>query len=360
MADNSRIEWTEATWNPVTGCSKVSQGCKNCYALRDWPRLAAPRPKPNIYTGRAFTDVRCHPERLGEPWHWRRGRRVFVNSMSDLFHESVPFEFIASVFAIMGVTTRHTYQVLTKRPQRMLDFFAWVHEEFPPTSFGAYDRIYDHFPKHIPWEGMKVYRHGYDNCGPTYPFPNVWLGVSVEDQDTANERIPLLLQTPAAVRWISAEPLLGPIDLEHIQWPEKHKVDVLRRGAWDLPGWVAGFTNHSDMNGIDWVVVGGESGPNARPMHPDWARWLRNQCQAAGVPFFFKQWGEWANYVNSNEQRASMSHWMLRDGRVTSIEDDLNDFFDEAGARLIGRVGKKAAGRTLDGRTWEEYPTCPA
>lgn len=195
MSDKTKIEWTDATWNPVTGCAKVSQGCKNCYALRDWSRLSA---MPNtIYHGRLFTDVMCHPERLGQPFRWARPRRIFVNSMSDLFHPDVPFEFIAAVFWVMGVTSLHTYQVLTKQPARMLEFFQWVTE-------GAIifddDRISSHMPENIEWKPSSSSRGGYDTCGPLYPYPNIWLGVSIEDQATANERIPQLLQTPAAVR----------------------------------------------------------------------------------------------------------------------------------------------------------------
>lgn len=344
MSDKSRIEWTEATWNCVTGCSKVSQGCKNCYALRDWPRLAAPRPKPNIYTGRAFTDVHCHPERLDQPLRWRKPRRVFVNSMSDIFHEDIPDDFIQAVFSTMARCPQHTFQVLTKRPERM---------EYLLTTWGN--------------QGLTLRE------GRGVVLPNVWLGVSVEDQDTANERIPLLLQTPAAVRWISAEPLLGPVLLTTIHclsgW-----LDVLngwrdiKRAHRDSEQWIE--------NRIDWVVVGGESGPNARPMHPDWARWLRNQCQAAGVPFFFKQWGEWKPQVEYyDDEHPDRDEWCdiaCEDPRVRLITHAGHDWAvgvpgkgrhdgqPPEGTWIIERTGKKTAGRELDGRTWEEYPTCPA
>lgn len=298
MSDKTGIEWTEATWNPVTGCTKVSQGCKHCYAEREWARLSA-NPKATAYFGRAFGDVKCHPERLDQPLRWKRPRRIFVNSMSDLFHEDVPCGFIDRVFAIMAQSPQHTFQVLTKRPERMLEYMThpvrlnmWADANIPLISSVWGD----------------------------FPLPNVWLGVSVEDQDTADERIPLLLQTPAAVRWVSAEPLLGPVDLEF--------------GEIDIALEKDGFGNSAILGGIDWVVVGGESGPKARPMHPDWARSLRDQCAASGVPFLFKQWGEFApNWFNDDDgEKIPGSEW-------------------------IDRMGKKMAGRLLDGFQHDGYPS---
>ena len=322
MSDKTGIEWTDATWNPVTGCTKLSQGCKNCYAKHQaWPRLSA---MPNtVYTGREFEDVMCHPERLDQPLCWTKPRLIFVNSMSDLFHEDVPFEFIASVFWVMSVTTRHTYQVLTKRPQRMLEFFKWVDE-----GAGAFpdDRISDCAPDEIAWKPATGSRSGYDNCGPAFPYENVWLGVSVEDQDSADERIPLLLQAPAAVRWISAEPLLGGVNLERVEL-NGGRFDALRGGP----------VSAADWPGINWVVVGGESGANARPMHVDWARSIRDQCAAANVPFLFKQWGEWAPYDRSRV-----------DGEALATPCSLDV--------PMQRVGKKSAGRLLDGVQHDGYP----
>ena len=320
MADKSGIEWTDATWNPVTGCTKVSQGCKFCYAKHQaWPRLAA---TPNtVYTGREFEQVRCHPERLDQPLRWTKPRMIFVNSMSDLFHDDVPFEFIADVFAVMACTTRHTYQVLTKRPQRMLEFFKWAEEDY-----SGWPEAIDPTKVWPQWEPCRNGRGGYDNCGPAWPLENVWLGVSVEDQAAADERIPLLLQTPAAVRWVSAEPLLGPVRLNELDLGPELSLDAL-----------SGIEVMSEVPAsvprLDWVVVGGESGPNARPMHPDWARSLRDQCQAAGVPFLFKQWGEFAPNWHNDEhgQKIEGSEWM-------------------------DRMGKKSAGRLLDGIQHDGYP----
>ena len=286
----------DATWNPVTGCTKVSQGCKHCYAERDWQRLQhLPR-----FKGRAFTDVVCHPERLDQPIRWAKPRRIFVNSMSDLFHEEVPTGFIDEVFAVMALATQHTFQVLTKRPERMRDYML---DPAMNNRFGmARARIF--------------YAHSVCDCdvwmsGQQFrPLPNVWLGVSVEDQATANDRIPLLLQTPAAVRWISAEPLLGPIDLEMMR-----VASDLGEGQpylSPLRGYVSdGHGDTCNVDRIDWVVVGGESGPKARPMHPQWVRDLRRQCDAAGVAFLLKQNGEFASV---SEAEGFGAHFTFPDG----------------------------------------------
>jgi len=284
MADKSKIEWTNSTWNPVTGCDKVSQGCKNCYAEREWARLSARRiissPDPlsgahtiarNVYEGRKFTDVQCHPERLDQPLRWRKPRRIFVNSMSDLFHEDVPDDFIDLVFRIMALCQWHTFQILTKRPERMRAFFASQPPQRTITLPG------EHFIYH-------------------FPLPNVWLGISAEDQATADERIPLLLQTPAAVRWISAEPLLGPIDLRKLNLGNRITLDGLTgfHCGYAGPGTYEQTLNDlptlpGPTNQINWVVAGGESGPGARPSEIEWFYSLRDQCAAAGVPFFMKQ-----------------------------------------------------------------------
>ena len=276
MGDRSAIEWTDATWNPVTGCSHVSEGCRHCYAetlsLRmGWSKK--PWTAPN-----SAENVVLHPDRLDQPLRWRTPRRIFVNSMSDLFHEQIPDEFIDRVFKRMQRARQHIFQILTKRPQRMRDYLM---SQVP-----------------VPWGGF------------SFPEPwgkHIWMGVSVEDQRAADERIPLLVNTPAAVRFISAEPLLGPINL-----------GVVGSGPWRNAltgcGYRAGphGIEHMDqVRPLDWVIVGGESGHGARPMDAAWARSIRDQCVAAGIPYFFKQWG--------------------------------------------GRAAK-AGGRELDGRTWDEMP----
>ncbi len=292
MSDKSAIEWTDATWNPVTGCTKVSQGCKHCYAEREWPRLAAPREKPNIYTGRAFTDVMCHPEKLNIPLRWAKPRRIFVNSMSDLFHESVPDEFIDKVFASMALCPQHTFQVLTKRPKRMHDYLT---EELGDRIAAAGEKFVDegvltsqqHADRAHYYTDVSDQERHWHSIYSRWPLPNVWLGVSVEDQVTADERIPLLLQTPAAVRWVSAEPLLSEINLRAIDLGDLYWLNALTSDVRIM--FDGGMPAAPRFGKLDWVVAGGESGPKARPMHPDWVRSLRDQCQAAGVPFFFKQ-----------------------------------------------------------------------
>lgn len=234
MAVSSSIEWTGSTWNPVTGCTKVSAGCRNCYAERMARRLQA-MGQPNYRNGFRVT---LHPRILNLPMTWKRPRTIFVNSMSDLFHENVPTAFIEKVFGVMVGAWWHRFQVLTKRSERLLDMSAT-----------------------LPWS------------------PNIWMGVTVENADVSF-RIDHLRKTGAYIKFLSVEPLLGPLPT-------------------------------LDLSGIDWVIVGGESGPGARYIDPAWATDIRDQCNAAGVPFFFKQWGG---------------------------------------------TSKKRAGRVLDGRTWDEMP----
>lgn len=284
MSDRSAIEWTDATWNPVTGCTKVSPGCDHCYAETFAERW---RGTSGHYFEGGF-DVQLRPDKLTLPLRWRRPRRVFVNSMSDLFHKDVPDEYVAQVFAVMALAPRHTFQVLTKRHGRMRSLLND-----------------DQFVRAV-WNETIELGGGIDAA---WPLPNVWLGVSVEDQQRADLRVPALLGTPAAVRFLSCEPLLGLVSLDLVRY-----VDTGCRGCSGLTSPEHEPTcgvEPGDHWGIDWVIVGGESGLGSRPMHPDWARILRNQCTEAGVPFLFKQWG--------------------------------------------GRSAK-ANGRELDGRTWDEFP----
>jgi len=245
MGATSTIEWTEATWNPVTGCTKVSPGCDNCYAEKIVER----------FNGKgSFANVRRNSDKLFLPFRWRRPRRVFVNSMSDLFHADVPDSFIANVWSVMARTPQHTYQVLTKRHARMRSLL---------NSDAFYDQVRSLAP------------------GAAWPLPNVWLGVSVENQHWADIRVPALLETSAYVRWLSCEPLLGPVDLTACDIG----IDALS------PDWSNQMGAPHPL--LDWVVVGGESGPGARPMLAGWARDIRDQCAKAEVPvpFFFKQAG---------------------------------------------------------------------
>jgi protein gp37 len=268
----TKIEWTDETWNPTTGCNKVSAGCLHCYAEGVAGRF---------WGDREFTDVRFHPERLEIPLKWKKPRKVFVNSMSDLFHESLTDEQVDQVFAVMAMTPKHTYQVLTKRPERMLNYLSfnpygqiipkdllhiqnravlWSHAGGNVAEkLGKFDEIY--------YENPWIYHPSGDESPDawlTFPLVNVWVGVSAENQEMAEKRIPLLLQTPAALRFVSCEPLLGNID---------------------LTPWLYGD------NRLDWVIVGGESGQSARACRLDWIRAIAKQCQKAGAAVFVKQAG---------------------------------------------------------------------
>jgi protein gp37 len=252
MADHSAIEWTDATWNPVRGCVKVSPGCAHCYAETFAERFRGVKGHPYE---QGF-DLRLVPEQLAAPLSWKKPRRVFVNSMSDLFQDGVPDEYIDRVFAVMALAPQHTFQVLTKRAERMRAYLA------SDNRAGFIAGAQTHPPI-----GLAEFEIRF----PVWPLPNVWLGVSVENQHFANERIPLLLQTPAAVRFISAEPLLGPLEL-----------------AWEGYGpYEYGYLRE----GLDWVIVGGESGHGARPFAHDWCRAIIAQCKATGVACFVKQLG---------------------------------------------------------------------
>lgn len=271
MADKSKIEWCDASWNPIVGCSKVSPACDNCYAEVMARRLAAnpqtPWYKNTIKDGEWSGEGSFIPHVLEKPLSWKKGRRIFVCSMSDLFHESTPVEYTDKVFAVMALCPQHTFQVLTKRPERMRKFMSC--DVSSAMVEGAAHALYYKLTGEDPSFNIVV----------NLPLPNVWLGVTVEDQKRADERIPILLDTPAAKRFVSCEPLLGSVDLgEWLAPPEETGVSF---GGWAEQ--VAGPPL------LDWVITDGESGPNARPSHPDWFRSLRDQCVDAGVPFFFKQ-----------------------------------------------------------------------
>lgn len=275
MGDRTGIQWTDATWNPVTGCSKVSDGCRNCYA-DDVAR--------RFWGERKFTDVRCHEERLDQPLRWQRPRRVFVNSMSDLFHDHVPDDFIDDVFATMLASPRHTFQVLTKRPKRMCDYMQSRARALHDPHGEIGQRVFD----------LRAALDGHRS----WPAPNVWLGVSVEDQRTANERIPMLLQTPAAVRFISAEPLIGPLSLMSsiggTRWIGGQRgCGSTHRGIGSPDCPKEPHHHHDELckPGLDWVIVGGESGPGARHCDIEWIRSVVQQCRHASTACFVKQLG---------------------------------------------------------------------
>lgn len=294
MGAKSKIEWTDATWNPTVGCDKISAGCDNCYAETIAERFHG-------VPGRFFNgfELTVHEDRFNLPLIWTRPRRIFVNSMSDLFHKGIPTATQDRIFDVMEKATHHTFQVLTKRSSLMRDYVN-----------GHYD----------------------NRSGPSAAPPHIWLGVSVENA-AAKVRIQHLQQTRAAVRFLSLEPLLGSL-------------------------------GHLDLNGIHWVIAGGESGPHARPMHLHWVREVRDQCLAQGVPFFFKQWGEWGPYqvVPGGDLGG-----LVRAGKVRIIhptgQTDLEVFEDTGGRNTIKgsmymiRDGKRRTGRKLDGLEWDQLPT---
>lgn len=286
MADKSKIEWTDASWNPVTGCTKVSPGCDHCYAETFAERW---RGTKGHHFENGF-DVQLRPERLDQPLRWKRPRRIFVNSMSDLFHEKVPDRFIAQVFETMGAAKQHTFQLLTKRHARMRSLLTRWSEHATkgchcPAGEGGCSAPVD-------------VQHG------VWPLPNVWLGVSVEDQKWADIRINALMQTPAAARFLSCEPLIGPVTLHrgHSYCPTH-----------DFPG---GFCSGAcpDLIKPDWVIVGGESGRGARPMEEAWARSLVEQCRDYGIRPFVKQMGsvwakEWSVDAQGDRKGGDWTFW---------------------------------------------------
>lgn len=272
----SRIEWTDETWNPLRGCRRVSPGCEHCYAERQAARpiLSGPgKPYDGLVAigqrGPRWTGVSSGPDHLDVPLRWREPRRVFVCSMSDLFFEEHDIRDIAKVFAIMARAGRHTFQVLTKRPERAAE---WLNDP----AFKEEVEFWIADDMAIPQAPIR------------WPLPNVWIGTSVEDQQRAEERLPHLLRCPAALRFVSAEPLLEEVDLS--RWLDASRGTATRPHAW-----------------LQWVIVGGESGPGARPFDLAWARKIRDQCAAAGTAYFFKQAG--ANVVQCAECNGEGGHY---------------------------------------------------
>lgn len=354
MADNSTIEWLRggddrqgATWNIITGCSVTSAGCRNCYAMR----LAGTRMRNHSSRAGLTIDTKAGPVWNGEvrfneqwllqPLNWRRARMIFVCAHGDLFHESVPDEWIDRVFAVMALAPWHTFLVLTKRADRAQKYLTATDVG---ARIGKAERplacITDFFK---PKNGIANVHLGTRRY---LPLPNVWLGVSVEHQDAAEERIPHLLATPAALRWISAEPLLGRVDLERVCW-NYVSAEVAFQFDRSPGGDVAELKR---VFGVDWVVAGGESGIRARPMRLAWIRELRDQCAASKVAFLFKQWGEW--------HPASSGHG----GQNGTFNDDIfmpgyGDISEAGSENNMVRAGKHAFGyRLLDGVLHDEYP----
>lgn len=404
MGVTSKIEWTDATWEPITGCALVSEGCRNCYAaqlaagrMQHHPSMAG-LAKRNANGVAQFTnEVRFNASWLTQPLRWRKPMTIFVCSRGDLFHPAVPDEWIDQVFAVMALAPHHFFRVLTKRPERMFDYFA-----APRRSHKIARAVIDQLmrgavPKGLltneTWRTIWPIETEGDPEDPSdlflrfWPLLNVGLGVSVEDQATADERLPPLLTTPAVMRFVSAEPLLGAVDLgpwlapekfcvgcddgegygnrcssadtpRDAQCPWRRAIQIVRvHEPRDEHGVPAAVT--CDLVTLDEVIVGGESGKHARPMHPEWARSLRDQCAEADVAFFFKQWGEWLPWEpehgpcwKSQDGRSEDAHRLFPADcdNQTRWDDGLSYVACQESHAAFERVGKKAAGALLDGR----------
>lgn len=311
MGEKSKISWCHNTFNPWIGCTKVSNGCTNCYAERDDGRR---KWTPDGW-GKGKPRKRTSESNWKKPLKWNREAaaqgqrlRVFCASLADVFDDEVPDQWRHDLFKLIRNTPNLDWMLLTKRPETMRTF------------------ISDYF-------------------GTSMPYPNIWLGVSVEDQETADARIPILLQTPAMIRWISAEPLLGPVEFD------------CGPGAAGPHRYLSVEVDHPEDRRLDWIIVGGESGPEARPMHPDWARSIRDQCIRAGVAFHMKQWGEWgpASFVSFHHSGDAHVITGQNEGRYARC----HPFEATDTSKWVYRIGKKYAGRKLDGRIWDEFPRAP-
>lgn len=373
------IWWTQS-WNPITGCTPCSEACANCYAealhTQRHKALLAGKKMPKCYST-PFDRVRFLPERQAAPLRWRTPQRVFVCNMGDLFHEYVPMAWVDEVFLRMALCRRHTFMLLTKRPERAQAYLEQPH--LLEHLVGCAQRRWGHdggVVAQIELQGLTV-------------LPNVWLGTTIWNQASADRAVPILLSTPAARRFVSVEPMLGPVDLgryfSKCYWCEicgerqgygepllyrcascGHEANSSEWGDGDFPvcpncgesdnedfvcrgcgngGLKFDFPTESYPIGLDWVICGGETGKNARPMHPDWPRNLRDQCQAAEVPFFFKQWGEWAPWEFEGTA-----------GGINKTGGRYHYKVDSFGKGAPRRFGARRAGRVLDGRTWEEVP----
>lgn len=374
MADNTKIEWADATISPLYGCSKVSPACEHCYAERLAARMSRNPGVSKLYAGTVDEDghwtgkLNLCEDRMVQALRWKKPRRIFVASQSDLFHEDVPDNFIDTVFAYMLAShllencARHTFLLLTKRAARMRDYLSAspsaLLERWANAGEGLIflDDENDYFSEvvysHASWDGRIQRHNSWAFADRLFPLPNVHLGVTAENQEQADARIPHLLGAPAALRFVSVEPMLGPVDLTHIALPDGVIWNALdRQEASDA------LLEGDCGNIIDHVICGGESGPNARPMHPDWVRTLRDQCRETAVPFFFKQWGEWcprSSHPIQGELAASdidpkCRRWdctrLTKSGGCGWTCEDMDDGNDA----YMQRVGRTKAGRLLDG-----------
>jgi protein gp37 len=392
MGDKSKIEWTDASWNPTTGCQKVSEGCRNCYAINTANRLSNIELTSEAYKGtvRTLSDgshdwtgtLNVLEDRLDIPLKWKRPRRVFVNSMSDLFHESVPFEFIDKVFAVMALCPQHTFQILTKRPDRMFTYIR-AHADGETGMGKEMSKIYTE----VYGSGKKrgkvadtIDDYLFSLVGGTMDefkgtLPNVWLGGSAEDQSTFDDRADWILSIAGLGwhTWFSLEPLLGPIELDgYIPKPKDWKWYPVecRHGHDACP-----TCDNNPERGLEWIVVGGESGQGARPMHPDWALSLRDHCSRSNVAFFFKQYGEYLPVPEFPDERICVGcgcteynacinndtgeacHWLSdEEDRCSACKGKPTRLFRFPDGTPMVKVGKHTAGHLLAGVEHFNYP----
>lgn len=352
-----KIDWLNMpgykgeTWNPIIGCSRISEGCEDCYAEKMARRLSAIALSKSddeyfdvsgignyslvTLNGKWNGKTRLVPNALEKPLKWRKPRMIFVCSMSDLFHENTPFEWIDKVFDVMVTNPDHLYLLLTKRPERALEYYKWAGKQVKDAGFDSYPSQSDNLLDYIS------------------EIPFIWLGVSVENQEQADKRIPLLLQIPAALRFISCEPLIGPVDLSQIRLlpPRECITHNILNGIpydWDYEQY---FPENRIEPTIQWVIAGGESGPKARPMHPDWVRSIRDQCEGTDVPFFFKQWGQWVDFDHCPDH--------LKKNCGPSDGYQSHSWYHQKGDRSLNRmyrVGSHQSGSQLDGKHYKIFP----
>ncbi|KGT75822.1 hypothetical protein MA20_32050 [Bradyrhizobium japonicum] len=381
MADRSAIEWTDASWTPVrarnliTGkvgwhCEHATTGCEHCYSEGFNKRLGTGLPfKPGH---RKDIEIFLDEQMLTQPLRWKKPRKIFVCSMTDAFADFVTDEMLDRMFAVMAMSPQHTFQVLTKRAKRMRRYLTNADQNEAASvgirspGFTVNQRV-----QALVADYMKLGKFRVNGFGPLYkedwerakpnlrplPLQNVWLGVSAERQPEADERVPELQATPAAVRFVSLEPLLGHISLHALNLATPTPSDALR-GVQCVPDGSLEGHHNEQIAKLDWVIVGGESGRDARPMHPDWPRSLRDWCQACDVAYFFKQWGEWAPSTPEEARGNPHSGWQANAAHPHVAK--ASALYPEAGAKFIARVGKKAAGRLLDGVEHNEFPRVPA
>jgi len=350
-----------ATWNPIVGCKEKSEGCKHCFAKKMAFRLMH-MPHTSYYQHVLADNGETDPEKfknipewngethfvksaLDKPMKWKSPRMIFTVDMGDLFHEQNSFDWIDQVFTVMACNPQHIFIVLTKRPKNMLKWFTYKDIRWAGEGMQGSERLryycWHNYGKQIEFKDWH------------WPLQNVWLGITAENQEQANKRIPILLQIPAAKNFVSIEPMLGPVFLGQISLPDTKGL------GWQ--GKIGGYTYLNCLTGeefsllvgnqtnykLDWVICGGKSGHKARPMHPDWARSLRDQCKAAGVPFFFKQWGEWMDF----QEATSLDNTIIPGQRIVSAKMDR--FPDKT---EVIKVGRKYTGNLLDGQQHHEWP----